>query len=260
MQSRPGGGAFTGDKNLANLATAISAIKLKPPYDPENPQLSDIKAVLNSDDPASIYPIGTTIPDTYNGHSNPLIVAQYLDSTNNSSYGGAEGVILIRKYSERLLTYPAGNSYAWGSNNTYRTSWIKTFLDSTYMDKCSEQIKAIISGIELPGSNNLGQGYVLTSKWFLPSSIEFGFKHNTIEGFFWDYWKQKTGWSEANGGANSGRIITRLDTGDADVYYTRTPGSGTAYVQVGLANGSLNQTASTNSNVAFVPACFISKN
>lgn len=89
------GGAMPEHKNSNSLADAIRTIPntSDPGYDPDNPTLAGLKAAVNAGD-YETFPVGTEIPDTYNGNDNPLIVAQYLDSTNNSAYGGAEGVIV----------------------------------------------------------------------------------------------------------------------------------------------------------------------
>lgn len=211
-------------------------------YDPNNPTLEGLKAAIDAGDYAA-FPVGTEIPDTYDGNSNPLIVAQYLDSTNNSAYGGAEGVILVRKYVEPT-------SQQFGSSVDYATSVVRTFLDTTYLNSCSDELKSVISELRITTYRTL-----INSKWFLMSGVEMGGAYSHGEGFFWDYWKQKTGLSSPNANANVGRVLTdRVGTSHSvwsrskymfNVYYVQTSGS----------FGSDNYTKL----FGVLPACFIAK-
>lgn len=114
------GATLPEDKNLENLASAFESVPMSGGWDPENPTLESLKYALDND---LEIPIGTEITDTYDGHDNPLIVAQRLDSTNNSSYGGAEGVILVRKYVEPTV-YNFGST---NSNWVYSSSSLQLF-------------------------------------------------------------------------------------------------------------------------------------
>lgn len=217
-------------------------------YDPENPTLDGLKAAMQAGD-YSAFPAGTEIPDEYAGNSNPLIVAQYLNSSNNSAYGGAEGVILVRKYVEPLSAF---------GDADYPSSTVKNILDTTYYNNCSEMVKNSISEIQVPWYNG-SSVQSLVSKWFLPSGVEFGGTYNAGEGVFWDYYKSKTGLSTPSNAANNGRIqYDRSNTALAvwirsrqstSVTYTMANDGSIAYYsyQGGTTRGIL-------------PACFISKN
>lgn len=213
-------------------------------WDPDNPTLEGLKYAIDNDIDVAI---GTEIPDVYDGNDNPLIVAQKLDSSNNSSYGGAEGVILVRKYVE-----PTSQGWGGTSATSYGASAVKSFLDTTYYDNSSAEIKNLISPITLKVL-----GSTLTNnKWFAMSTIELGFYFlNVSEGIFFDYWKDKTGLSSPNDNSNAGRILRSRD-GVARNTWMRTVYQGfPRYVNT---NGE-NNNASVIGNMGILPACFIAK-
>lgn len=244
------GGTNPENKNLENLAEVISNVPLKPSYDPENPTLEGLKAALDAGD-YTAFPAGTEIPDTYNGQSNPLVVAQYLDSTNNSAYGGAEGVILVRKYVEPI-------EQIFGSSVDYTTSTIKNFLDTTYYNNCSNDLKSIISDIGVPYYNGSSTTAV-TSKLFLMSDREICANYSStarIEGEMWDYWKQKTGLSSPSNATYSGRIMKDRSGTDRNVWLRSRYNSNTVcYVTTSGAVPSFGPSY----HLSVLPACFIAK-
>lgn len=225
------------------------------------PTLENLQEALESDNPEQLFPVGTEIEDTYDGESNPLVVAQYLNSSNNSPYGGAVGAILVRKFitpTEQLFSV---------KSNDYSTSDIRTFLNSTYLSNCSTELQNAISPIDVPYSkdNTITQ---VNDKWFLMSGIEVMATQNAGEGFGWDYWKTQTGLSSANNDANPGRVM-RSQKGQAYYWWLRS--GGTNYdTQVPLGsvyyvynNGKIyeaivDSTVSPTS-LAVLPACFIAK-
>lgn len=241
----------------------------------QNPQLSDLKAVLALDDPASVYPIGTKIPDTYNGHSSPLIVAQYLNSSNNSAYGGAEGVILIREFVEPT----AKTAFAIGDNayyEGYAGTTMKTFLDTTYYDNCSDELKSLISEISIPCYRvaqwpDSFSPYMesVSCTWFSMSAYEVcnkgAYGEAGYEGVIWDYWKERTGLSSPDNmhEANSGRIVRDVD-GNSYSVTLRSMDSGTGVCcisgpYVSGYEGAINSTGLSTVDPVF-PACFVAKN
>lgn len=240
-------------KNVKNIAATIRR-EFRPPIDPDNPTISNLLLALQTDNPASYYPVGTEIPDTYAGNSNPLIVAQYLNSTNNSKYGGAEGVILVRKYVEPT-------SQQFGSNSAYASSAIKTFLDGTYLNNCSADLKAAISEINIPYYNGSNMTQV-KSKWFLMSAYEVCNQgYNGIagyEGVMWDYWKQKTGLSSPDtiNANNAPRIMTERN-GIALRVWLRSYYSSSRGCSVDT-QGAVNYGA-VNYGCGVCPACFLAK-
>lgn len=245
------GGDVPSNQNIAGLGEAIRSISTTPPYDPSNPTLDGIKAAMQAGD-FSAFPIGVEIPDTYAGNSNPLIVAQYLDSSNNSSYGKAEGVILVRKYVE-------ATNQVFGISINYSGSSIKTFLDGTYLNNCSDTIKAAIANINIPYYNGSSVTSV-SSKWFLMSAYEVcNYGYFSAEGIMWNYWKQKTGLStpDSTGYANSGRIA-RDRNGTAQKYWLRSRYSTDKLCVVNSADGGVYYN-SPSTAAGVLPACFIAK-
>lgn len=212
--------------------------------------LADLQLALDTENPEDWYPVGREITDTWNGKSNPLIVAQYLDSTNNSSYGGAEGVILVRKYAHDAVVF--------GNNYDYYDSTIRNYLYTTYLNGCSESLINLISPITIPYYDFMGVVYT-PSKWFIPSGIEMGSTYNSGDGIFWDYWKNRTGLSTANNNANSGRVITDMNGANQRIWL-RSVGSNTNSVCYVYLDGRINATGDPKTSIPFIPACFISKN
>lgn len=248
------GGVLPSMKNLANLRDAIASI---PIWDPANPTLKGLKAAVNAGENIEI---GLEIPDIWGGNSNPLIVAQLLDSSNNASYGGAEGLILIRKYID-----PSAQAFDLDDSNTnYSTSGIKNFLDTDYLDKCSESLKNVISEINVPYYYN--SIISVPSKWFIMSGVECGGSTTAGEGFFWDYWKKVSGLSTPSNAANAGRSALDI-SGDRPNRWLRTrAGSSSRWLVGYLANtGQImcssfsGQGQGPSIGLGVLPACFIGK-
>lgn len=230
--------------------TLVAEFECTPPPSADDPKLSDLKAVLASEDPASVYPIGTEIPDTYNGNDNPLIVAQYLDSSNNSKYGGAEGVILIRKFVE-----PTSRQF--GSTSDYDSSTIKSFLESTYLNNSSEDIKSLISDIDIPYYWRSTSLRNIKSKWFIMSVTEV-MGGGSLEGIAWRYWENRTGLTSPSTNSNDGRIVYNR-SGVAQPIWLRTYQNATTDTYQINTAGTINYTSPTSSR-GVLPACFVSKN
>lgn len=209
--------------------------------------LDSFKEAVDSGDIKTLFPVGTEIYDTWNGQNNPLIVAQFLDNSNNTSYDGAEGVILVRKY-------VAPTSQVFGSSYDYRTSQIKNMLDTTYLNACSESTKQMISDISIPYYIDSNMVNVL-SKWFLMSGIEIGGTYNNGEGFFWDYWKNKTGLSAMNGAANTGRVLKDSNNVAYNVWL-RSIGLSPRVCYVGTS-GNVSAGNDVSNTYAVLPACFV---
>lgn len=178
-------------------------------------------------------------------------MAQYLNSANNSSYGGAEGVILTRKYVK-----PTEQNFGSSTQSVdYANSLIKTFLETTYYDNCSNDIKNIISVLNIPCNNT-----TITAKWFLMSTTEVYNKGNNItEGIGWDYWKEKTGLSSPDAiySANNGRIVTDRE-GTPRLTWLRDQYNTNNVFRIGT-NGDVYYAYPTW-GYGVLPACFISKN
>lgn len=230
---------------------AVACFIAKPDYNPSNPTLEGIKAAVDAGD-YTAFPAGTEIPDTYGGHSSPLVVAQYLDSTNNSSYGDAEGVILVRKYLE-------APTMAFGDTVDYTTSTAKNYLDTTYFDNCSGTLKNMISEISIPYYN--GETVVkIPSKWFVMSATEIcGKGAITFEGIMWDYWKNQTGLTTANNSNNPGRIMRNGNLTALNAYLRSYANSSNVY-HVNTNGYIWYDNLGTTIDKAIPPACFIAKN
>lgn len=224
-------------------------------WNPDAPTLEGLKYAIDNDIDVAV---GTEIPDTWNGNDNPLIVAQKLDSSNNSSYGGAVGVVLIRKYVEPT-SQRQDDTYVYGSSS------LQTYLDTTYFENCSETAKTLISEISVPCYNrSTSKSYSITCKWFAMSQTEILSNYSsTIQGIPWQYWKNKTGLTSASSAANSGRAVTTSDGSSPTAYWVRdisSRTSGSSDVPTLIYVTSTGQVTATFSNYAGVlPACFIAK-
>lgn len=254
-----GGGAFTGEKNLANLATAIGTIKVILPYDPANPQLSDIKAVLNSDDPTSIYPIGTEIPDTYDGESNPWIVAHYgmaIDANDNN----LTGVFLFRKFATT-------DKVAYSSPSlsvSYDKSELRAYINNEYRNKCSQELLDVITAVKFQ-VRLAGTAQVITDSLYPMSGANvYCFTGDPNEyhdsstygdiGHKWDYWGNSLNLTnmQSMGTPAPGRSEY------SDSYWLRSAGTSLGY-GTSVVKGAVDSIA-LYYMYKVLPACFISKN
>lgn len=235
-------------KNAENLAGTIRR-EFKPPIDPENPTFNMIKLALLYDNPAEYLPIGTEIPDTWNGQSNPLIIGTYKTINNKKAAG------LVRKYVEPT-------SRAFGSNVNYQTSTILTYLNSTYLNACSEELKAVISETAAQWYN--GTSIIeVPGKWHLLSGIEVYGTKNTGEGVAWEYWKNKIGTSNPADSpmGNTGRSVADRN-GNASYWWLRSQYS-SSYVCIVNPDGYINRFRDPNSysepskTSGVLPQCYI---
>lgn len=219
--------------------------------------LASLKEALDGGYADIAYPVGMEIEDTYDGHSNPLIVAQYLDESNNSRYGGAEGVICIRKYAN-----PLSQQFNTSTSATnYDGSLIQNFLNTTYLEKCSDNIRNTVSKLIIPWNN--GTEIVgVESKFFLMSKTEIKGTTTTsdtsigFEGIGWQYWIEKTGLFSGSNNANSGRIVRDISN-NAQAWWTRSKDGSNIWHVIGT--GEIKNTSGASNTIAVVPACFISK-
>lgn len=243
------GGDLPAQLNLANLAAGVESI----PTGPVAPKsLAELKAALKA---GRAIAVGAEIPDTYNGNSNPLIVYQQLDNSNNSAYGGAAGVLLGRKYIE-----PVEQVFSLSNNGLYNSATIRNFLQTTYYENCSDELKSIINDINISwwnGSSMLS----ITSKWFLLSNVELCMgSGNNNEGMMLDYWKQKTGQTspQFSGDRNYGRTLADRN-GTVKQYWTRTKGSQT-YYEYCIDTSGRGQQLGPNLSYGVAAVCFVSGN
>lgn len=251
------GGTVPIDKNAENLPDAIASIPQPstPPYDPANPTLTGLKAAINAGD-YDAFSVGTEIPDNFDGESNPLIVVQYLDSTNNSAYGGAVGAILLRKY----LT--PGYAFATQVNRgTYSVSLLRSTLNSDeYMSKCSDELLSIVSPLTLPTWTWPETVYVGPDKFFPPSRTEvLAYYSGTSSGVAYQYFIDKNGSASPTSGAVSWRRFNTTGT-DFSTWLRDTAAAADTSVISVLSDGRIVSTRSTNStSYGTLVACFIAK-
>lgn len=245
-------GSITNGASSGSLGVLPACFIAKTPTEPTpsgDGTLADLKVALKTSNPETYYPVGTEFADTYAGQSNPLIVAQYLNDSNNSSYGGATGVILVRKFVDTTLR-------AFGSSTNYSGSSIQTFLNGTYLDSCSANLKDVISNISIPlySVSTAKTSTLANQKFFLMSGIEVMGTFNSGEGFGWDYWKKKTGLSSADNSAKTGRDV-KTRTGIGYAYFLRSQYSSSYVVEV--QSGGITYGAPSG-ELGILPACFIS--
>lgn len=244
------GGTYEGAKNLENTPAAIKTITGGGGGGdiPDTPSsISDIKLMLNA---GKDLPIGTEIPDTWGGHSNPLIVG------HNTTIGGKKAVGLLRKYAEGYGT--VFNTTA--SNVNYVGSSIYNYLQGDYLNSCSNELKAIISETSVPYYNGSSMQQV-SGKWFLFSAYEVcnQGKQGTqgYEGEMWEYWKNKTGLSNPDTtGNNSGRIVNNTSN-QAQIWWLRSRYSANSVCIVFTAGAISASEASNETTMSVLPACYV---
>ena len=216
--------------------------------------LADLKQALNYGNAATVYPVGTEFADTYDGASNPLIVAQYLDETNNSAYGGAVGVIMVRKYLSNF-------QIKWDNNVNYRDSYINTQLNGDMFEKCSTELKQYASEIDIPYAINGNNIIMVKTKQFIMSTAEVMSKNPSgsdtpAEGFGWDLWEQRTGLTSPSYLENEGRIMAN-SSAVVESWWLRSwvSSSNVAYTAF---NGQVSFRR-PSSSIYLLPAYFIGK-
>lgn len=251
------GGDTSMPHNLQNMAEAILSI----PTGPAVPtSLAELREMVNRGREIAI---GTEIPDTYNGDSNPLIVVQNLNGSNNSAYDGVIGVVLQRKF----ITDVGQIWNSIGSDNNYATSTINTFLNSTYLDRCSSELQNILTEIEVPVVTRASGDVKVSAKWFLPSieeiygdpSAQYAPGYGR-EGAYFSYWKTKTGLSSPSNAANAGRIVkVSSNSGAAGYWWLRSYHAQGSNAWGVVTDGMLYYYGLANTNIGVAPCCFVGK-
>lgn len=250
------GGDIPPNKNLANLPEGIASI----PTGPAVPKsLEQLKEMINRGREIAV---GSEISDTWNGSSNPLIVAQKLDSSNNASYGGAIGYILVRKYVD------PNNKQIIASPVTYEQSDVPNYLNNAYFNSCSNELKKILSSITISiVDKNWSINNLSDQKFFLMSVTElYGVEeltsvttNNKTVGIPFEYWKSKTGLSSPSSSANQGRIVYTSTNTVARTWTRSNTGWGSSTFKYLGADGGIYDTQPNASTNGFLPACFIGK-
>lgn len=225
---------------------------------PETPNsLENLRGLLNE---GKEIKLGSEIEDTYNGVSNPLIVVAQRE-VETSDGNKVQGVYLQRKF---ITDY----HQIWGSTAAdYGSSPINTFLNDTYMSRCSAELQNMISSIKVPVVINTGPTTV-DAKWFLPS-IEEVYGDPTVayapgagtEGAFFPYWKEKTGLSTPSNANNDGRAVELINDSVAN-WWLRSRDS----LSVGGAawlvtwRGNIASDGPQLSNRGVLPVCVVTAN
>lgn len=252
------GGVLPNNKNLENLAAVIQALPVLP-YNPANPTLAGLKAALDAGDYAA-FPVGTEIPDTWNGESNPLIVGTYreVEGADNQTH---MAVGLLRKYLNPT-------DYVWDANTTnpmYATSEIYTYLNGEYLRQCSAELQSLIGEVNVLWENVYETGLPLisvTGKWHLFSNPDvFGpTDEEEAEAIIpWEYWKNVTGLSEENPRPNAGRVKTDAQ-GTPHTWWLRSVSwPGPPHVAIISTNGVAGSAVLPVNRYRVLPFCYIFK-
>lgn len=230
---------------------------------PSSFDLAGLKEALNSGTADTFFPIGTGIPDTYNGQSNPLIVVAYLDGTNNS-YKDTNGNNVTGVILQRSFVTDKGQKWDNSSNNNYGASTVNSFLNGTYLSRCSTELQNVIMQIRVPVVTSSGATTV-NAKVFLPSIEEvYGNAGATYapgygkEGSYFPYWKEKTGFSSPSNSSDGGRIMRENSaSGSAIMWWLRsraTDYAGTSWL--GATDGSIGSTNPFILSAGVLP-CFV---
>lgn len=246
------GGITPKHKNVANFAAAVRSIPTAPPVPDVPSSLSDIKLMLNA---GKTIPVGTEIPDTINGTSNPWIVCQ-----NGNAYGATKtGVFLCRKWG-----YPNSEQVAWSSSGgeDYGASTIHQWLQNTYPSQCSSEINSLVTTINIPYTY-MNAIQTVNAKYFLMSIKEMcGINESDSTTSPWQYWISKTG-STGTMDANNGRKTYAM----ADHSFNSSTWTRDRYGWLGVAHFAQDGKQSTGyatkygygNFVTYLPACFIAK-
>lgn len=222
------------------------------------PTLTRLKEDLDSGTAANKYPVGKEVIDIYDGYDSPWTIMHYGTAT---VAGGAtkEGAYLVRLIAEPLAVFGLNQNY--GSAN-WRTSKVRPYLNSTYLGKCTDEFRSIVSPIFVPyygGSSTLQT--ILDTCWLLSATEVMGVGYNgQKEGFAFDLWKQRTGLVSPNNANNAGRIIHDRN-GIPQAWWLRTAGNSTStvdYIYDVNSSGGV-ATSSSNKSEGLVVACFIAK-
>lgn len=254
------GGDIPPNKNLANLPEGIASI-------PTGPSLKGLISSINDGTVQEKYPIGTTIPDIYNGQSNPLVVMKYLGGTG-AIYTAEDGSYLYGAILQRSYVTDVNQIWNGSDNTNYNVSTINTFLNNTYLTRCSDAIRDAITPIKASTVISSGTAKV-SCKWFLPSLEEVygvasaaGGPGTGKEGGASQYWKDKTGLSAPTNNSNSGRIVKQgSNDGQAASWWLRTRSSDDVVDAWRVTiNGGIDQYNVFKTGVGVLPCCIVAKN
>lgn len=207
--------------------------------------LSRLKIALNNGQAESLFPPGTEIPDTYANSSNPLIVGIY------ENIDGKTRVGLVRRYVDPIWQ-------TFGSNSDYRTSAVLNFLQTTYLNNCSEELKPLLAEASVPYYPGSGPEVQVASKWHLLSSTNVMGSNSNREQPAWPYWQQVTGLSSGSNSANDGRVRTGRGASGKVTWWLRSWGS-SSWVWDIVSTGEAVSTGIPTSSFGVLPICYITQ-
>lgn len=170
--------------------------------------------------PLSDLPVGSIVTIKISGTPENFIVVHQgrPSSIYSTTYEG--GTILMK---EVLMP-----SQVWGSSNAYGSSYIKTWLNDTFLPTVDEAVRNAVMQVKIPYRAGSGTSRTVTSgesgfstEVFLPSCTELGWPDDTYapknEGAVFDYFEAGSGTSAA------AKRIAYDSTGAARYWYTRSP-------------------------------------
>ncbi len=226
----------------------IRKIKEKPPV-PTGPAttLAILKMQMDAGIAQAETPIGTEIADVWDNREASLIVGTYRQVTTASG-ATAFAVGLVRKYSTPVI----GQLSRYG----YPNSAEQTYINGTYFEKCSAEVKEVIADVNVPVIDSSTSSTTLIPAKFFPfSRSELNKISSLDEGAPWEYWKNRANLvykAVANGGPmnwslRSGRNVSGYS------YYVDQTGN------VNSAGGGMIGGGNTMPTVAHVVGCYIIK-
>lgn len=248
------GATVAGDKNMANLAGAVQSIKAG------GSTVFTLEAFCNALDTSldscmKKYPVGTRLDDTYDGQSDPLVVAMYTSSSVSGYTGTKAGAFLIRQYAfytPDLMFDPEGSMAKWND-----ASPISQFLNNEYLNKCSDKLKERVTSVLYPAYSSTG---ITAHPWSISSAVEVMGASMSGDGTAWDFWKQVVMSTSTSDTANSNRICYDRDSKVVKCWL-RTHGGSLDQACCIDSDGSVyrRQASFSTTNMGVRPICFIGR-
>lgn len=210
--------------------------------------LTNLKSTLDTGNAEETFPIGTEITDTWNNEDIKWTVMDYGTATlaNGTTKQGVYLTCLTPN-----LTSVAGNA-------VYGSSTINTYLNSTFLDSCSADLKNMISEIKVPYYDGSSDTTTDAKIWVPGINEIMGSDSNIGNGSNFDLWKQRTGLTTGNGSANTGRIL-KTASGTAVDWWLRDYSSSAGLYCVNTS-GAVKGAGSVMLNYYLIPCVFIAKN
>lgn len=227
----------------------IAQILTGPPAPTGDGTLTDLKIALNYGNAATLYPVGTDIPDTYNSKEIKWRIVSYQDVKLPSGVT-KPGVILY--WVTTIMTSSKWASAAdYQSDKLYGSSVIAKYLQDVYPE-LSEELRSVISESTIESTNmaDLSNTESTNAKLFLPSSEELaGITGGSEEP--WQYFKERI-----KPPTNESSLPRRINF----PYWTRTYTAINNNILAGVSKVSMNGAIGTQSatdSAGVVPACAI---